>query len=214
MSWKMKSQNMELMFFYLFWCVRAWIHSLQQWFKHCLRRRRYSCPVCMQKCSTKNVSRLYFQSVEDSNNSVLAKNEKDPQDLRCQIQRLEDKVDGLSSLFKFQGKDLKTGVNSIAFCHFFLLITFVDFVAWIIAKKVVPLFDSDISIWQYVSLLVLRWVLCQMYYGSAYIIHDISEYEHFKWWCLMVGLQVKEMFRSVHLYSVNQNGILHSNFAS
>lgn len=122
----------------LFWCVRAWFRSLQQWFKHCLRRRRYSCPLCMQKCSAKNVSRLYFQSVEESNDSVLAKNEEDSQDLRCQIQRLEDKDDGLSSLFRFQGKDLKTGVNSIAFCHFLLLITFVDFVAWIIAKKWFP----------------------------------------------------------------------------
>lgn len=143
MSWKMKSQNIKLMFFYLFWCVRAWIHSLQQWFKHCLRRRRYSCPVCMQKCTAKNVSRLYFQSVEDSNDSVLAKNEEDPQDLRCQIQRLEDKVDGLSSLFKFQGKDLKTGVNSIDFCPFFFIDHFCWFCCLDYCKKVVPLFDSE-----------------------------------------------------------------------
>jgi TRAF-interacting protein len=92
--------------------------------------------VCKQKCSGSNANRLYFQSVGDSNDPILTQiqNEEDPQELRCQVQRLENKVTGLNSLLERQGKDLKEvndEVNSIAFCDFFFII-FVDFVLWII----------------------------------------------------------------------------------
>ncbi|KAF3950763.1 hypothetical protein CMV_023521 [Castanea mollissima] len=93
---------------------------LQQWFEYCSSAKKCSCPVCKQSCSASNVNRLYFQSVGDSNDLILSQNveDEDPRELRGQVQRLEVKVKGLSSLLERQGKELKDvndQVNSIAF---------------------------------------------------------------------------------------------------
>ncbi|GMY23753.1 e3 ubiquitin-protein ligase rnf5 [Fagus crenata] len=66
-------------------------HCLQRWFGYCSSaKKKRSCPVCKQTCSAKNVNRLYFQSVGDSNDQNLTqpKNEslgKDIQDVKKEI---------------------------------------------------------------------------------------------------------------------------------
>ncbi len=40
-------------------CVR----SLQQWMEYCPRGRKPTCPICKQGCSSRDVHRLFFQSV-------------------------------------------------------------------------------------------------------------------------------------------------------
>ena len=70
--------------------------SLQRWFGYCSSaKKKRSCPVCKQTCSAKNVNRLYFQSVGDSNDQNLTqpKNESQGKDIQ----------------------DAKKEVNSIAF---------------------------------------------------------------------------------------------------
>lgn len=91
---------------------------LQQWFEYCSNTKKCSCPVCKQKCSGSNANRLYFQSVGDSNDPILTQiqNEEDPQELRCQVQRLENKVTGLNSLLERQGKDLKEVNDELCSC--------------------------------------------------------------------------------------------------
>lgn len=68
--------------------------------------------MCKQTCVGKDVARLYFQSVGDANDSMLAKKpadwvEKDPELLRSEVKRLEMKVSVLNSTLETQGKDLK-----------------------------------------------------------------------------------------------------------
>lgn len=60
----------------------------------------------------KDVARLYFQSVGDANDSMLAKKpadwiEKDPELLRSEVKRLEMRVSVLNSTLETQGKDIK-----------------------------------------------------------------------------------------------------------
>lgn len=114
-------------------CVKLtllfWNPSLQQWFEYCSSAKKCSCPVCKQSCSASNVNRLYFQSVGDSNDLILSQNveDEDPRELRGQVQRLEVKVKGLSSLLERQGKELKDvndQVNSIAFWILKILVSF------------------------------------------------------------------------------------------
>jgi len=114
-------------------CVKLmllfWNPSLQQWFEYCSSAKKCSCPVCKQSCSASNVNRLYFQSVGDSNDLILSQNveDEDPRELRGQVQRLEVKVKGLSSLLECQGKELKDvndQVNSIAFWILKILVSF------------------------------------------------------------------------------------------
>ncbi|KAK7856794.1 hypothetical protein CFP56_021614 [Quercus suber] len=99
------------------------------WFEYCSSAKKCSCPVCKQSCSASNVNRLYFQSVGDSNDPILSQNveDEDPRELRGQVQRLEVKVKGLSSLLERQGKELKDvngQVNSIAFWILKILVSF------------------------------------------------------------------------------------------
>jgi TRAF-interacting protein len=67
--------------------------------------------VCKQLCSANNASRLYFQSVGDSNDTVLSQKpincEKDTEELCRELERLETKVSGLTSVLDRQGKELK-----------------------------------------------------------------------------------------------------------
>ncbi|TYK14032.1 E3 ubiquitin-protein ligase TRAIP-like [Cucumis melo var. makuwa] len=86
---------------------------LQQWFEYCSNgKKKYSCPMCKQTCVGKDVARLYFQSVGDANDPMLAKKpadwiEKDPELLRSEIKRLEMRVSVLNSTLETQGKDIK-----------------------------------------------------------------------------------------------------------
>ncbi|GMH05110.1 hypothetical protein Nepgr_006950 [Nepenthes gracilis] len=48
---------------------------LQQWFEDCTNRKKHSCPVCKQISSSKNVRRLYFQSIDDPDNRILARSQ-------------------------------------------------------------------------------------------------------------------------------------------
>lgn len=74
--------------------------------------------MCKQSCSASNVNRLYFQSVGDSNDPILSQNveDEDPRELRGQVQRLEVKVKGLSSLLERQGKELKDVNGQLCSC--------------------------------------------------------------------------------------------------
>ena len=122
-NWKSKIQEcVKLMLLF-------WNPSLQQWFEYCSSAKKCSCPVCKQSCSASNVNRLYFQSVGDCNDPILSQNveDEDPRELRGQVQRLEVKVKGLSSLLERQGKELKDvngQVNSIAFWILKILVSF------------------------------------------------------------------------------------------
>ncbi|XP_062156666.1 uncharacterized protein LOC133864374 isoform X2 [Alnus glutinosa] len=84
---------------------------LQQWFEYCSNAKKCTCPVCKQLCSANNANRLYFQSVGDSNDTVLTQKpvncEKDAEELCRELKRLETKVSGLTSVLERQGKELK-----------------------------------------------------------------------------------------------------------
>ncbi|XP_038906710.1 uncharacterized protein LOC120092637 [Benincasa hispida] len=96
---------------------------LQQWFEYCSNgKKKYSCPMCKQTCMGKDVARLYFQSVGDANDSMLAKKpadwvEKDPELLRSEVKRLEMKVSVLNSTLETQGKDLKELHEELQLCQ-------------------------------------------------------------------------------------------------
>ncbi|KAG9130570.1 hypothetical protein Leryth_011831 [Lithospermum erythrorhizon] len=87
---------------------------LQQWFEYCTNGKKRNCPVCKQKCATKDVSRLYFQSLgdpNDANNSQKAHQcEESPEELLGEVKRLEGKVSGLGLALEQRNKDLE-GVN-------------------------------------------------------------------------------------------------------
>ncbi|KAL0538149.1 hypothetical protein IC582_027148 [Cucumis melo] len=96
---------------------------LQQWFEYCSNgKKKYSCPMCKQTCVGKDVARLYFQSVGDANDSMLAKKpadwiEKDPELLRSEIKRLEMRVSVLNSTLETQGKDIKELHEELQLCQ-------------------------------------------------------------------------------------------------
>lgn len=78
--------------------------------------------MCKQTCVGKDVARLYFQSVGDANDSMLAKKpadwvEKDPELLRSEVKRLEMKVSVLNSTLETQGKDLKELQEELQLCQ-------------------------------------------------------------------------------------------------
>ncbi|KAL4015061.1 hypothetical protein IC575_027287 [Cucumis melo] len=96
---------------------------LQQWFEYCSNgKKKYSCPMCKQTCVGKDVARLYFQSVGDANDPMLAKKpadwiEKDPELLRSEIKRLEMRVSVLNSTLETQGKDIKELHEELQLCQ-------------------------------------------------------------------------------------------------
>ncbi|CAH9128035.1 unnamed protein product [Cuscuta epithymum] len=83
---------------------------LQQWFEYCSKGKN-TCPVCKQPCKEKNVSRLYFQSVGDTNETSLSQiprdSEQNPEALQREVKRLEGRVSVLSSALDQHQKDLK-----------------------------------------------------------------------------------------------------------
>ncbi|XP_050947946.1 uncharacterized protein LOC103497686 isoform X2 [Cucumis melo] len=78
--------------------------------------------MCKQTCVGKDVARLYFQSVGDANDPMLAKKpadwiEKDPELLRSEIKRLEMRVSVLNSTLETQGKDIKELHEELQLCQ-------------------------------------------------------------------------------------------------
>ncbi|XP_057981377.1 uncharacterized protein LOC131166808 [Malania oleifera] len=84
---------------------------LQQWFEYCLNAKKNSCPVCKQTCSANHVSRLYFQSIGDPDDTIPSQRPSDRQDdceaLRRESKRLESKISGLNSALERHQKNLK-----------------------------------------------------------------------------------------------------------
>ncbi|XP_071722670.1 uncharacterized protein [Rutidosis leptorrhynchoides] len=90
----------------------------QQWFEYSANKK-HSCPVCKQKCTAKNVSRLYFQSIgnpSDVNNSSQVLNEEDASLLRLETKRLEIKVYGLNSTLERKVVEIKELNDQLQLC--------------------------------------------------------------------------------------------------
>ncbi|KAL4562670.1 hypothetical protein LXL04_026699 [Taraxacum kok-saghyz] len=92
---------------------------IQQWFEYCSKGKK-KCPICKQTCTASNVSRLYFQSVGDSNEPKLSQNlqtqKEDPEELKLDVRRLEGKVNGLNSALEHRENDLKNISNELCVC--------------------------------------------------------------------------------------------------
>ncbi|KAK1408830.1 hypothetical protein QVD17_40911 [Tagetes erecta] len=98
---------------------------IQQWFEYCSKGKK-KCPICKQTCSAVNVSRLYFQSVGDSNDCNLSqrlqthtedsRELEDPKELKLEVRRLEGKVNGLSLALESRENDLKNISNELCVC--------------------------------------------------------------------------------------------------
>ncbi|XP_023746502.1 uncharacterized protein LOC111894641 isoform X2 [Lactuca sativa] len=92
---------------------------IQQWFEYCSKGKK-KCPICKQTCSASNVSRLYFQSVGDSNEPKLSQNlqtqKEDPEELKIECRRLEGKVKGLNSALESRENDLRNISNELCVC--------------------------------------------------------------------------------------------------
>ncbi|KAI3494921.1 hypothetical protein L1887_36960 [Cichorium endivia] len=92
---------------------------IQQWFEYCAKGKK-KCPICKQTCSASNVSRLYFQSVGDSNEPKLSQKlqtqKEDPEELKIECRRLEGKVKGLNSALESRENDLKNISNELCVC--------------------------------------------------------------------------------------------------
>ncbi|KAM7276083.1 hypothetical protein ACFE04_017949 [Oxalis oulophora] len=92
---------------------------LQQWFEYSVNAKKHTCPVCKQKCTEKNVGRLYFQSIGDQNdcsNSSQILNEADAGVLRNEAKRLESKVSGLNTLLERQVNEIKELTHELSTC--------------------------------------------------------------------------------------------------
>lgn len=96
----------------LVFCFFAGNPSLQQWFEYCSSSKKCTCPVCKQRCSSSNVSRLYFQSIGDQIDLVISQKPKDPEVedpevSRAEVKILEVKVSRLHTVLESQGKEIK-----------------------------------------------------------------------------------------------------------
>ncbi|KAH8936739.1 hypothetical protein BDL97_17G100100 [Sphagnum fallax] len=77
-------------------------HFLQQWMEYCPRGRKPTCPICKQECSSRDVHRLFFQSVSadptQQPQSPLQTSKSGPvtdnplQDLSPAVQKLEGQL--------------------------------------------------------------------------------------------------------------------------
>lgn len=94
---------------------------LQQWFEYCSSSKKCTCPVCKQRCSSSNVSRLYFQSIGDQIDLVISQKPKfpeveDPEVLRAEVKILEVKVSSLHTVLESQGKEIKQINEELCLC--------------------------------------------------------------------------------------------------
>ncbi|KAK9207300.1 hypothetical protein WN943_017585 [Citrus x changshan-huyou] len=94
---------------------------LQQWFEYCSSSKKCTCPVCKQRCSSSNVSRLYFQSIGDQIDLVISQKPKDPEVedpevSRAEVKILEVKVSRLHTVLESQGKEIKEINEELCLC--------------------------------------------------------------------------------------------------
>ncbi|XP_077248233.1 RING/U-box superfamily protein [Tasmannia lanceolata] len=86
---------------------------LQQWLEYCPAGKKSSCPVCKQACSEKNISRLYFQSLAESTQSIPSQKPFDAANSanvfasQEEVKKLERKISGLNSAFDHQQQRMK-----------------------------------------------------------------------------------------------------------
>ncbi|GMH24432.1 hypothetical protein Nepgr_026275 [Nepenthes gracilis] len=74
---------------------------LQQWFEYYTNGKKHSCLVCKQICSSKNVRRVYFQSIGDPDDPILAQSQNvDDDDNRKELWRSVTKLEAMMSDFK------------------------------------------------------------------------------------------------------------------
>ncbi|GMH00475.1 hypothetical protein Nepgr_002314 [Nepenthes gracilis] len=94
---------------------------LQQWFEYCTNEKKHSCPVCKQICSSKNVGRLYFQSIGDPGDPILSRSQNADDDdnreaLRRKVTVLEAKLSGFNLALDRHKKDAKDLGEELRIC--------------------------------------------------------------------------------------------------
>ncbi|GAB2271754.1 hypothetical protein Dimus_006584 [Dionaea muscipula] len=95
---------------------------LQQWLEYCTTAKKQTCPVCKQICSSKSISRLYFQSLVDPveisslSRPRIVDVDENPEELRREVKRLEAKVSGLDSILECHRKDVEQLTEQLCIC--------------------------------------------------------------------------------------------------
>ncbi|CAK9211273.1 unnamed protein product [Sphagnum jensenii] len=93
---------------------------LQQWMEYCPRGRKPTCPICKQECSSRDVHRLFFQSVSadptQQPQSPLQTSKSGP-DLSPAVQKLEGQLAVTKSALLAHQEQLKD-LNSQVYCLF------------------------------------------------------------------------------------------------
>ncbi|GAB4844529.1 hypothetical protein Ancab_037908 [Ancistrocladus abbreviatus] len=95
---------------------------LQEWFEYCTNAKRQKCPICKQICSSKNVSRLYFQSLGNPNDQVLSRSQNvdygkyNPEVLRREVRKLESKVSGFDLVLERHQREVKELREELCVC--------------------------------------------------------------------------------------------------
>ncbi|XP_021969650.1 uncharacterized protein LOC110864808 isoform X3 [Helianthus annuus] len=92
---------------------------LQQRLEYCSKGKK-QCPICKQTCAASNVSRLYFQSAGDSNDSNPSQkpqtHKEDSRELKLEVRRLERKVNALNSALESREDDITNVSNELCVC--------------------------------------------------------------------------------------------------
>ncbi|CAK9209777.1 unnamed protein product [Sphagnum troendelagicum] len=104
---------------------------LQQWMEYCPRGRKPTCPICKQECSSRDVHRLFFQSVSadptQQPQSPLQTSKSGPvtddplQDLSPAVQKLEGQLAVTKAVLLAHQEQLKD-LNSQVYCLFTICI--------------------------------------------------------------------------------------------
>ncbi|CAK9867939.1 unnamed protein product [Sphagnum jensenii] len=104
---------------------------LQQWMEYCPRGRKPTCPICKQECSSRDVHRLFFQSVSadptQQPQSPLQTSKSGPvtddplQDLSPAVQKLEGQLAVTKARLLAHQEQLKD-LNSQVYCLFAICI--------------------------------------------------------------------------------------------
>ncbi|KAK9103738.1 hypothetical protein Sjap_020992 [Stephania japonica] len=94
---------------------------LQQWLEYCPEKKKKTCPVCKQRCGQENIGRLYFQSIGDSNDSVLSQKpldvgEDDPAALRREVKKLQVKISELGRALERREQESKALFEELCVC--------------------------------------------------------------------------------------------------
>ncbi|KAI3741332.1 hypothetical protein L1987_59004 [Smallanthus sonchifolius] len=92
---------------------------IQQWFEYCSKGKK-KCPICKQTCTASDVSRLYFQSVGDSNDTNLSQktqtHKEDPEELKLEVRRLEGRISVLNSNLENRENFLINIIDEFSLC--------------------------------------------------------------------------------------------------